>query len=178
MALTIFNFLVIATLSVLFIRALHGLLVGALGINLKAVGVVLKNLRPFLRNAFRLLLVALVIVFAGGSVLPYMLNQSDAAYIRFANSNIELYNEYIDEYTEAARKQIEEYQRLQSEMARSATPTQLQFWSQQQDEVGNALTDKIQEFKTYIMDEEVEINKREARIEQRSSNKWFFWHEL
>lgn len=178
MALTIFNFLVILTASILFIRALHGFLVGALGINLKAVGEILKNLRPFLKSAFRLALIALLVVFIGGSIVPYMLNQSDAAYIKFANSNIELYNGYIDEYTQAARKQIEEYQRLQSEMARSATSTQLQFWSQQQDEVGNALTDKIQEFKSYIMDEEVEINKRDARIEQRSTNKWFFWHEL
>jgi hypothetical protein len=82
--------------------------------------------------------------------------------------------DYIDEYAETARKQVEEYQKLQTEMARIATATQLQFWSKQQDEVGNALTDNIKMFKDEIRQNEIDINKAEARIQRRPKNKFFF----
>jgi hypothetical protein len=110
--------------------------------------------------------------------LPYTLNQTDAANISFQESNINLYNQEIEKYSEAARQQIEDYQRLQSEMARSASSTQLQFWAQQQDEVGNAITNRIKEFEQMILDANIEINKRRALITQRSLNKWYFWHRI
>lgn len=178
MGLTVYTVLSIAVGVILVIRSIRGYVVKVKKLKEQKAGIFLEAIEPFLKKSFRVLLVTLVVVFIGGAIVPYMLNQADAAYVRFSNANIELYNEYIDEYTKAARKQIEEYQELQSEMAKSATSTQLQFWSEQQDEVGNTLTDKIQEYKNDIMNEEIEINKREARIEQRSLNKWFFWHRV
>jgi hypothetical protein len=107
-----------------------------------------------------------------------MLDQRDRAIISFEQKNIGLYNGYIVEYTEAAQKQIEEYQKMQSQMARTATATQLQFWAQQTDAVGNALTEKLKEFKDYIVKSEIDINKRTAALEVRSKNMWFFWHSV
>lgn len=176
MGLTLFTILSIVVGSILAVRSIRGYVIKVKKITQKKTSIFLDAIEPFLKKTFRVSIIALLVVFVGGAILPYMLNQADAAYIQFSEKNIELYNGYIDEYTEAARKQIEEYQKLQSEMARSASSTQLQFWAQQQDEVGNALTNKIQDFKSMILDSEIAINKREAQIQQRSKNKWFFWH--
>lgn len=116
-------------------------------------------------------------IFVVFSFLPYLNNLNDTAYIFEQEKNIELYERYTEEYSESARQQIEEFQKMQSEMASRATAEQLQFWSLQQDEVGNALTEKIEEFQTDIREAELEINRREARIEARSSNKWYFFME-
>lgn len=133
--------------------------------------------RP-LQRLFIVSLAAMLIVFSMASIVPYTLNQTDAANISYQENNIILYEEEIEKYSEAARSQIEEYQRLQSEMARRASSTQLQFWAEQQDEVGNALTNRIQDFEKMILDARIEINKRQAMIDQRSLNKWYFWHKL
>lgn len=178
MGLTLFTVIATVASMILAVRSARGYIIKVKNLKQQKIGIFLEAIEPFIKKAFRVMLVALLTIFIGGAIVPYMLNQSDAAYISFSNSNIELYNDYIEEYSKAARKQIEEYQKLQAEMARSASSTQLQFWSQQQDEVGNALTDKIQDFKSMILDSEVAINKRQARIDQRSKNKWFFWHEV
>ena len=115
-----------------------------------------------------------VIVFVLASVVPYMAQERDRYLIAYYSKNIVLLHDYIDEYAETARKQVEEYQKLQTEMARIATATQLQFWSKQQDEVGNALTDSIKVFKDEIRQNEIDINKAEARIQRRPKNKFFF----
>lgn len=115
-----------------------------------------------------------ILIFGGASVLPYMLNQMDSYRISAAYKNIDLMNAYIDEYTSTARKQIEDYQELLTEMARRSTATQLQYWSQQSDEVGNALTDRIKFFKDSIMEQQIEVNMRKSKIEARESNKFFF----
>lgn len=120
------------------------------------------------------LVIGIFVVF---SFMPYLNNLNDTAYIFEQEKNIELYHRYTEEYSESARQQIEEFQRMQAEMASRATAQQLQFWSLQQDEVGDALTEMIQEFQTSIREAEMEINRREARIQARSSNKWYFFLE-
>jgi hypothetical protein len=129
-----------------------------------------KSLKKF--GYISLILAAAIFVF--GSITPYMLNSRDAALIEAYNSNIVLFNGYIEEYTLAAQKQIEEYQKAQAQMARTATSTQLQFWSQQVDSVGNALSNRVKEFKDNIMKEQLDINKANSRINSRLKNKWFF----
>lgn len=116
-------------------------------------------------------------IFVIFSFLPYLNNLNDKAYIFEQEKNIELYHRYTQEYSESARQQIEEFQSMQSDMARRATAQQLQFWSLQQDQVGEALTEKIKYFQTSIREAELEMNRREARIEARSSNKWYFFLE-
>jgi hypothetical protein len=63
---------------------------------------------------------------------------------------------------------------MQSEMARTATIAQLQFWSQQQDSIGNQLTDSIKEFQKLIMQQRLTINSAQSRINRRPLNKWYF----
>lgn len=143
----------------------------AIGINLLLLDKILTYLRKF--GYISIILAAAIFVF--GSITPYMLNSRDYALIEAYNSNIVLFNGYIDEYTLAAQKQIAEYQKMQAEMARTATATQLQFWSQQVDAVGNSLSNRVKEFKDNIMKEQLDINKAKARINSRLKNKWFFW---
>lgn len=114
-------------------------------------------------------------IFVFFSLIPYLQNLSDQSYILEQRKNIELYDEYSEIYSESARQQIEEYQRMQSEMASRATVQQLQFWSLQQDDIGDALTQRIEEFQTNIKNARLEINRREARIEIRNTNKWYFF---
>jgi hypothetical protein len=116
-------------------------------------------------------------IFVFFSFMPYIQNLSDQSYIIEQEKNIKLYNEYTEIYSESARKQIEEYQRMQSEMSARANVQQLQFWSLQQDDIGNALTERIEEYQTNIKEARLEINKRKARIETRRSNKWYFFLE-
>jgi hypothetical protein len=147
---------------------------------LKAIGInllLLDKIVTYLRKFGYVSLILAVAIFIFGSITPYMLNSRDSALIEAYNSNITLFNGYIDEYTLAAQKQIAEYQKMQAEMARTATSTQLQFWSQQVDAVGNALSNKVKEFKDNIMKEQLDINKANARISSRLKNKWFFWVE-
>lgn len=120
------------------------------------------------------LVIGVFIVF---SFMPYLNNLNDTAYIFEQEKNIELYHRYIEEYSESARKQIEEFQEMQSEMAARATSEQLQFWSLQQDDIGDALTEQIRDFNVKIRDAELEINHRKGRIEARNSNKWYFFME-
>ncbi len=115
-----------------------------------------------------------VITVVFGSVIPYTQQQQDLMLIDEYTVNIELYKEYSNEYATAARKQISEYQKMQSEMARNATVAQLQFWSAQQDSIGNQLTDSIRAFQTLIMEQELAINKAQSRINRRPNNKWYF----
>lgn len=115
-----------------------------------------------------------IVIFVLASVVPYMAQESDHYLISYYNKNIFLLRNYIKEYSENARKQIEEYQKLQAEMARIATSTQLQFWSKQQDRVGDSLTDSIKTFKDEIRQNQVDINKATARIQRRPKNKFFF----
>lgn len=119
----------------------------------------------------------ILLIFGGAAILPYMLNQMDSYKISAAYKNIDLMNSYIDEYVETARRQIEDYQKLLTEMALRSTAIQLQYWSQQSDEVGNALTDRIKEFNDSIMVQQIEINHRKSKIEARNNNKFFFMIE-
>ncbi len=115
-----------------------------------------------------------IVIFIAACIIPYCLQQRDLVAIAFAEKNIELYNSQIDKYTEAAQKQISDYQAAQSQLARNATSIQLQFYSQQIDTVGNKLTDQIKIYSDKILDWEIEINKAEAKIEFRPKNKWVF----
>jgi len=119
-----------------------------------------------------------LLVLSLSSITPYILNERDAARIDTYNQNVGLYQAYINEYTDAAQKQISEYQQMQSQMAKTANSTQLQYFSAQVDAVGNALTNRIKEFKDDIMKEQLSINKMVAQIKSRSKNKWFFWAGL
>ena len=92
----------------------------------------------------------------------------------FAEKNIELYTSQINQYTEAAQKQISDYQTAQSQLARNATSIQLQFYSQQVDAVGNKLTDQIKIYNDKILEWKIEINKAQAKMEYRPKNKWVF----
>lgn len=133
-----------------------------------------KNFINILRNVGIFFLSLLLIVFVTLSILPYLMQQKDEALIDEYQRNIETYQQYSEDYADAARQQIEEYQQLQSEMAGRAGIEQLQFWARQEDEVGNALTNKIQEFQNRILDQRLDINAARARIEIRKRNKWFF----
>ena len=109
-----------------------------------------------------------------GNIVPYFAQEKDLALIDEYSANIKLYEQYSDEYAVAARTQIEQYQKMQSEMARTATVAQLQFWSQQQDAIGNQLTDSIKKFQDLIMQQKLDINSAQARINRRPYNKWYF----
>lgn len=109
-----------------------------------------------------------------GHILPYILQEKDQALVLEYSDNIELYSNYSEEYATAARQQIEQYQAMQSEMARTATIAQLQFFAQQEDSVGDALTNEIRRFQELIMEQELAINKAHSRIVRRPLNKWFF----
>jgi len=114
-----------------------------------------------------------IILFTLTAVVPYLMNMRDYAAINADKLNIQLYNKYIDEYSEAARKQIAQYKKMEEEMARISNSTQLQYWSKQVDEVSNALTNRIKEFKDDILNLELDINKLQARIEARYNNKLY-----
>jgi hypothetical protein len=172
-ALTVFWILLTIGCGILGINVLTALLEVA-GIHL----VMLDKIFGYLRKFGFMSLAAALLVLVLGSITPYILNERDAARIESYNANIVLYNGYIQEYTDAAQKQIEQYQKMQAEMARTATSTQLQFFSQQVDAVGNALTNRIKEFKDDIMKEQLDTNKTKAQINSRSRNKWFFWDKL
>jgi hypothetical protein len=120
-------------------------------------------------------IIAAASVFVLCSVLPYLLQQRDEAFILSSQSNITLYDQYTDEYTKAAQDQIAQYQQMVSEMAKTATSTQLQFYNQQIDAVGNELSAKIKTFKDLKMAQQIEINLHQAAIDTRLKNKWFFW---
>lgn len=109
-----------------------------------------------------------------GHIIPYIAQERDHMLIMEYNDNIILYENYSEEYAEAARQQIEEYQRLQSELASRATIQQLQFFAEQEDVVGNSLTNEIRRFQELIMEQELEINKARSRVLRRPLNAWFF----
>lgn len=117
---------------------------------------------------------ALIIVLLFCSIFPYIAQENDHMLVLEYTANISLYKEYSEEYAEGARKQIAEYQKAQSEMARTATIAQLQFFSEQQDSIGNALTDEIRRFQVLIMEQKLAINKANSRILRRPLNKWYF----
>lgn len=123
-------------------------------------------------------LILLILVFSLSFILPYMLNQHDVAMIDYHAANIELFNRYSEEYAEAARQQIEGFQKAQAELARGATVQQLQFWAEQEDAVGDSLTQRLQQFQNDIRDNEIDINRRRAAVNSRNKNKLFFWHEV
>ena len=131
----------------------------------------------FLRVHMLIFLTIAVIILSLASITPYLRQEHDKYLILYHNKNITLLNNYINEYSESAKKQIEEYQKLQAEMMRTATSIQLQYWSKQVDDIGVAITNRIKEFKDEIMEEEIFINEAEARIAIRPLNKWFFWVE-
>lgn len=109
-----------------------------------------------------------------GHIVPYLSQERDHMLIMEYNDNINLYNQYSEDYATAARQQIEQYQAMQSEMARTATIAQLQFFAEQEDSVGNSLTNEIRRFQELIMEQELEINKAHSRVMRRPLNKWFF----
>lgn len=131
-------------------------------------GLVVKNLLFIISTA------ALIVTILFCSVFPYVAQENDKMLISEYKDNITLYQRYSEEYATGARKQIAEYQKMQSEMARTATLVQLQFFSQQQDSIGNALTNEIRRFQVLIMDQELAINKANSRILRRPFNKWYF----
>lgn len=133
-----------------------------------------KELFSLLNKAIIVFLVSTLTTFIGLSIYPYMMQQKDEALIKQFNKNIETYENYSDNYADAARKQIEEYSQLQEEMASRASNEQLQFWSKQRDEIGDALSEKINEFQESILEQKLKINEAEGRIETRKENKWFF----
>ena len=53
-----------------------------------------------------------------GNIVPYFAQEKDLALIDEYNTNIKLYEQYSEEYATAARKQIEEYQKMRSEERR------------------------------------------------------------
>lgn len=137
------------------------------------------NILDFVWGAlsFKLAIAAEVVMILSltlGHIVPYIAQERDQMLVIEYTDNIALYENYSNEYAEAARKQIEEYQAMQSEMARTATVAQLQFWSEQQDVVGNSLTDEIRRFQELIMEQELAINKAKSRIVRRPLNKWYF----
>lgn len=134
-----------------------------------------KDVESILKNTGIFFLSLTIILFVGLSIAPYLLQQKDQALIQEYTKNIETYQQYSKQYADSARQQIEDYQELQSELAGRATIQQLQFWAEQEDEVGNALTNKIREFQGSILKEKLAINAAKARIEIRKKNKWFFF---
>jgi len=114
-----------------------------------------------------------IILFTLTAVVPYLMNVRDYAAINADKLNIQLYNKYIEEYSEAAKEQIAQYKKMEEEMARISSSTQLQYWSKQVDEVSNALTNRIKGFKDDILNLELDINKLQARIEARYNNKLY-----
>jgi len=130
----------------------------------------------FLRNIyFPVLFVLFFLYFYFFSLKPYLENQYDYAIISFEEKNILLYENEINRYTEATKKQIEEYNKLQNEMVKFANQLQLQYWSKQQDEISRELSNRIKDFNDLILKSRIEINKREAFIERRKQNKYYFW---
>jgi len=127
--------------------------------------------------SFQLSIVAAVIFVLSltfGHIVPYLAQQRDHMLIMEYNDNIALYQEYSEDYAEAARQQIEQYQQMQSEMARTATIQQLQFFAEQEDSVGNSLTNEIRRFQELIMEQELAINKAHSRVIRRPLNIWYF----
>jgi hypothetical protein len=133
------------------------------------------DLKIIFKKTMIFCLVAAAAVFFFASIVPYLLQQRDVSLILSAKSNITLYDQYTDEYTKAAQDQIAQYQQMVSEMAKTATSTQLQFYNQQIDAVGNELSAKIKDFKNLKMTQQIEINLHQAAIDTRLQNKWFFW---
>lgn len=115
-----------------------------------------------------------IIIIIGLSLIPYLLQQKDEASILQYEKNIDTFEEYSEDYRQAAQQQIEEYSRLQSEMSRTATVEQLRFWSEQRDEVSDSISEKINEYQENILEQKLLINEAKSRVEIRITNKWFF----
>lgn len=113
------------------------------------------------------------IVFLLFCITPSLVEEYQVASIQYSNDNIMLYNKYVEEYSSAAKLQIEQYQKMQNESLRIATANQLQYWSQQQDNISNALTGRVKEFKDLILKEEMSINKKNSIINFVKSSRWF-----
>ena len=128
---------------------------------------------PTIKIKIAFLVITFLVLFFG-HILPYMNQEFDKMLILEYNDNINLYKQYSEDYSEAARQQIEQYQRMQSEMARQASTLQLQFFAEQKDAVGNSLTNEIRRFQNLIMEQELAINKAKSRILRRPYNQWYF----
>ena len=131
------------------------------------------KVKAFLKPSIISMIVS-ALIFITASIIPYSLQMQDQYNIAFAESNIVLYQGLIKDYTDAAQKQISDYQKMQSEMSRMATSIQLQYYSQQVDVVGNKLTDQIKSYNDNIIKYKIEINKSKVRMEYRPKNKWVF----
>ncbi|MGV9206150.1 MAG: hypothetical protein ACOC44_19250 [Promethearchaeia archaeon] len=153
------------------------LLKNILNVSRGVLNSIISLVSVFSNIKFLIFFTIMIAIFMVFSFIPYANNLNDEARIIEHQNNIELYEDYIDDYTESARKQIEEFQEMQSEMASKATSDQLQFWSLQQDEVGDALTEQIKVFNDKIRELELDINERKGNIESRKSNKWYFFLE-
>lgn len=132
-------------------------------------------IRSFGNKSFLILFLLIVFIFSFFSLNPYIKNLNDEASIFESKENIILYNDYVNKYSVAAQKQIEEFSSLQAEMSRRATIEQLSFWSEQQDNIGAKLTEQIRQYSNKIELEELNINKRKALINSREKNKWYFY---
>lgn len=115
-----------------------------------------------------------LLIWALFSMLPYFMQMSDIKNLSFSRKNIQLFEEYREDYTQSAKKQIEEYQKSQAEMVKKADYNQVEFWNKQVDEVGNALTEKVKYFNDRIFEERIKVNKIKASLETRLENK-LFW---
>lgn len=136
---------------------------------------ILDTFELFTSVKFLVYILIIISVFTFFSFFPYLQNLNDKAIIISTENNIQLYNSYTERYAEAARQQIEDYAEMQQEMARRATLEQLQFWSEQQDEIGNKLSETIREYSNKIENMELIINEKKASIEIRTNNKWYFY---
>lgn len=123
------------------------------------------------------LIIASILSIVLGHIVPYISQQRDYMLVDEYKANIWLYRKYSSEYEEEARKQIEEYRKYQSEAARNANAIQLQFYSNEENSIGDQLTNTIKEFQDLILKQELAINKAQARINRRPYNVWYFWIE-
>ena len=133
-----------------------------------------KDLFSILNKAIIIFFIFTLIILIGLSIYPYMMQQKDEALIRQFDKNIKTYENYSENYADAARKQIKEYSKLQEEMASYASMEQLQFWSKQRDEISDSISQKINEYQENILQQKLKINEAQSRIETRLRNKWFF----
>lgn len=133
-----------------------------------------KNYLKILKFSIFISAIFVIVIIIGLSLFPYLRQQTDKALILQYEKNIETFEGYSEDYRHAAQQQIEEYSRLQSEMARTATVEQLRFWSEQRDEVSDSISKKINEYQENILEQRLLINEAQARIEIRDINKWFF----
>lgn len=133
-----------------------------------------KEIISLLKITTIIFFILFLVILIGLSIYPYMMQQRDEALIKEYNKNIQTYQEYSENYADAAKKQIEEYSSLQQEMASKATLEQLQFWSKQRDEIADSISQKINTYQEKILTQKLMINQAQSRIETREENKWFF----